>query len=44
MVAGSNDPNVQMLVNKINYKLENYGNTIDTNNIVNLFNANDEEV
>ena len=44
VVAGSNDPNVQMLVNKINYKLENYGNTIDTNNIVNLFNANDEEV
>ena len=44
VVAGSNDPNVQMLVNKINYKLENYGNTIDTNNTVNLFNANDEEV
>ena len=44
VVAGSNDPNVQMLVNKINYKLENYGNTIDTNNTVNLFNSNDEEV
>ena len=44
VVAGSNDPNVQMLVNKINYKLENYGNTIDTNNIINLFNASDEEV
>ena len=44
VVAGSNDPNVQMLVNKINYKLENYGNTIDTNNTINLFNANDEEV
>ena len=44
VVAGSNDPNVQMLVNKINYKLENYGNTIDTNNTLNLFNANDEEL
>ena len=44
VVAGSNDPNVQMLVNKINFKLENYGNTIDTNNTINLFNANDEEV
>ena len=44
VVAGSNDPNVQMLVNKINYKLENYGKTIDTNNTINLFNANDEEV
>ena len=44
VVAGSNDPNVQMLVNKINFKLENYGNTIDTNNTVKLFNANDEEV
>ena len=44
VVAGSNDPNVQMLVNKINFKLENYGNTIDINNTLNLFNANDEEL
>ena len=44
VVAGSNDPNVQMLVNKINYVLGNYGKTIDINNTLNLFNANDEEV
>ena len=37
VVAGSNDPNVQMIVNKINYELENYGYTIDTKNTLNLF-------
>jgi len=44
VVAGSNDPNVQMLVNKINYKLDNYGSTIDIDNEINLFNGNDEVV
>ena len=44
VVAGSNDPNVQMLVNKINYQLNNYGTTIDVDNEINLFNGNDEEV
>ncbi len=29
VVCGSNDPNVQTLVNGINYMLENYGQTID---------------
>ncbi len=32
VVAGSNDPNVQTLVNGINYMLENYGSTIDPGN------------
>jgi molybdopterin-containing oxidoreductase family iron-sulfur binding subunit len=44
VVAGSNDPNVQMLVNKINYQLDNYGSTIDLDNEINLFNGNDETV
>jgi len=44
VVAGSNDPNVQMLVNKINYQLNNYGTTINVDNEINLFNGNDEEV
>jgi MoCo/4Fe-4S cofactor protein with predicted Tat translocation signal len=44
VVAGSNDPNVQMLVNKINYQLDNYGTTIDVDNEINLFNGNDEAV
>ena len=33
-----------MLVNKINYQLDNYGKTIDVDNEINLFNGNDEEV
>ena len=44
VVAGSNDPNVQMLVNKIIYQLDNYGKTIDVDNEINLFNGNDEAV
>ena len=33
-----------MLVNKINYQLDNYGTTIDVDNEINLFNGNDEAV
>ena len=42
VVAGSNDPDVQMLVNGINYMLGNYGNTIDLSNPVNLKQGNDQ--
>ncbi len=42
VVAGSNDPDVQMLVNGINAMLGNYGNTIDLSNPVNLKQGDDE--
>ncbi|MBX7095711.1 MAG: TAT-variant-translocated molybdopterin oxidoreductase [Flavobacteriales bacterium] len=41
VVAGSNDVNVQVIVNAINEKLGNYASTINLNNPVNLFAAND---
>ncbi|MEZ4798779.1 MAG: hypothetical protein R2809_03175 [Flavobacteriales bacterium] len=44
VVAGSNDPNVQMIVNGINQALNNYGSTIDINNPINLFRGNDAEM
>ncbi|MCC6601393.1 MAG: TAT-variant-translocated molybdopterin oxidoreductase [Crocinitomicaceae bacterium] len=44
VIAGSNDVNVQMIVNAINQTLGNYGKTIDINNSLNLFRGNDEEV
>ncbi len=44
VVAGSNDPNVQMIVNAINSALGNYGNTIDINNPINFFRGSDEAV
>lgn len=44
VVAGSNDPNVQTIVNGINDSLGNYGSTIDLNNTVNLYNGNEEAV
>ena len=44
VVSGSNDKNVQILVNEINQMLNSYGNTIDTTNYSNLQQGNDEEV
>jgi len=41
VVSGSNDPDVQMLVNGINYMLGNYGTTIDLSNPLNLKQGND---
>ena len=42
VVAGSNDPNVQMIVAAINAALNNNGSTIDTKNTLNLFQGSDE--
>ena len=42
VVAGSNDPNVQMIVAAINAALNNNGSTIDTKNSLNLFQGSDE--
>ncbi|MFC2112412.1 Fe-S-cluster-containing hydrogenase [Bacteroidota bacterium] len=36
IVSGSNDPGVQQVVNEINFLLENYGNTIDLGNSLNV--------
>ena len=44
VVSGSNDKNVQILVNEINKALNSYGNTIDINNPSNLQQGNDSEV
>ncbi len=44
VVAGSNDPNVQCIVNALNVDLGNYSSTINLNNPVMLFNGNDKEV
>jgi molybdopterin-containing oxidoreductase family iron-sulfur binding subunit len=44
VVAGSNDVNVQTLVNAINAALTNYGNTIDLNNALLTKQGNDKEV
>ena len=44
LIAGSNNPNVQMLVNKINYQLGNYGQTIDTDNVIELYKGDDVEI
>ena len=41
VIAGSNDPNVQMVVNKINYELGNYGETINTENQIQLYKGDD---
>jgi molybdopterin-containing oxidoreductase family iron-sulfur binding subunit len=43
VVSGSNDPNVQTIVAAINNELGNYGNTIDTNNVVNIYQGNDKQ-
>ena len=42
VVAGSNDPNVQMIVAAINAALNNIGSTVDTKNSLNLFQGSDE--
>ncbi len=44
VVAGSNDANVQMIVNAINKALGNYGNTIDIQKPITLFRGNDVAV
>lgn len=44
VVAGSNDINVQTLVNAINAALSNYGATIDLNNALLTKQGNDKEV
>jgi len=41
VVSGSNDPNVQLIVNAINQSLGNYGTTIDINRPLSLFQGND---
>ena len=42
VVAGSNDPNIQMIVAAINAALNNNGSTVDTKNALNLFQGSDE--
>ncbi len=42
VVSGSNDPNVQVLINGINNMLGNYGSTIDLNKPYNIGNSSDE--
>jgi len=44
VVAGSNDPNVQMIVNGINSAVGSYGSTIDMGKPLNLFRGNDAAV
>jgi molybdopterin-containing oxidoreductase family iron-sulfur binding subunit len=44
VVSGSNDPNVQQLVNGINVLLGNYGKTIDLINHANIRRGSDKEV
>lgn len=44
VVAGSNDENVQLIVNAINKKLGNYGNTIDIVNPINLFQGDESQM
>ncbi len=43
VVAGSNDLNVQLVVNAINEKLKNYGTTVDINNPLNIRKGNDTD-
>ena len=44
VISGSNDYRVQMVVNKINFILGNYGETINHKETLNLFQGNDAEV
>ena len=44
VIAGSNDSNVQTIVNAINSTLGNYTSTINLNNPVEMFKGNDAEV
>jgi len=42
VVSGTNDLNIQLIVNAINNALENYGSTIDNNKSINLKQGDDE--
>jgi len=42
LIAGSNDPNVQIIVNAINNELGNYSSTIDLSNPVKMFQGDEE--
>jgi MoCo/4Fe-4S cofactor protein with predicted Tat translocation signal len=42
VVAASNDPAIQRIVNAINENLGNYGSTIDTTNPINMFQGDDK--
>ncbi|MGK7390448.1 MAG: TAT-variant-translocated molybdopterin oxidoreductase [Candidatus Cyclobacteriaceae bacterium M2_1C_046] len=44
VVSGSNDPDIQSLVNAINQSLGSYGNTIDMDTPVNYRQGNDEQM
>ena len=44
VVSGSNDPNVQVVVNAINNLLGNYGSTIDLSSSVNTRKGSDEQM
>jgi len=44
IVSGSNDPEIQCLINGINYELGNYGNTINLDNPVYLKQGDDKAV
>lgn len=44
VVSGSNDKNIQILVNEINYALNNYGTTINLSRGCNLKKGNDQEL
>ena len=44
VISGSNDPNIQVVVNAINSMLGNYGNTINTSKEVFIKQGNDEAV
>ncbi len=44
VISGSNDESIQLVVNKTNVLLGNYGKTIDLDNPINLFKGNDKEV
>lgn len=43
VISGSNDPNIQTVVNGINQMLGNYGSTIDTNSSLNLRQGSDAD-
>jgi molybdopterin-containing oxidoreductase family iron-sulfur binding subunit len=44
VVSGSNEESIQLVVNKINLLLGNYGKTIDLVNAINLYQGDDQEV
>ncbi|MEX0986196.1 MAG: 4Fe-4S dicluster domain-containing protein [Bacteroidales bacterium] len=44
VVSGSNDPEIQILINSINHLLENYGRTLDLNDPLLTKKGNDKEL